>query len=271
MTGRAPDSRSGRERYAGDGTPTWRRYRRPGDPRGEDGKPSSGGKPKSTPAKDTGPKDTSSKAASSKKSGTSKPASSAKPKSDRSGAITALVVAVVIGVPVTIGVVAAATGGGDSDSSSSYGDLDTTFLDEEMIATAIEEAESAAAVTKGAEAIELRVDEYGLAITYYDPNRDQLRTFEKSSYDPDTYQVQVEENYFDDYRPRPLPLEELEPAVVVEVGEDAIAETSEPYSYEVTAKADPGSGEPRIRADVSDGDGDSVVQVTDADGNPVAQ
>ncbi|WP_141014426.1 hypothetical protein [Nocardioides sambongensis] len=185
--------------------------------------------------------------------------------------ITALVVATVIGVPVTIGVVGAATSGGDSDSSSGsgFGDLDTEFLDDGLITTAIEEAESSAAAVKGATPVELSVDEYGLTITYYDPNRDQVRTFEKDAYDPAGYQVQVEDNYFEDYRPRPLPLEDLDPAVFVEVGEGAIEESEEPYSYQVSAKADLDSGELRIRADVSDGGGDDVVEVTDADGDVV--
>lgn len=120
------------------------------------------------------------------------------------------------------------------------------------------------------QAVEFRIDQYYLNVAFYDPNTRETRTFEQAEYNIDEgdYTVEVEEQAFDNYRPRPFYLDELDPAVVVEVTEEAIAAAEDPYSFTTYADVSE-SGELLIRVQVSSSGDDDVEVVTDAEGDPV--
>lgn len=109
----------------------------------------------------------------------------------------------------------------------------------------------------------VRFDEYELSVEYFDPTENQIRTVETNSY-TDGYNVRVQENHYDDYRPKPFDLGLVEPAAVVTAVEDALTRVDDPYSFSLRIEPDRETGQVRMVTSVP---GDEAIDVVaDMDG-----
>jgi hypothetical protein len=245
------------------GTHRWSRYRRPGEPRSET---DTAEDPKPAAVK-TKPKPTSTKGSSSKpvdsqgsKKQDGKKSGSGKKTGGKAGWIVGGVLVAAVGIPVTIGVIAANTYGG-SDSS----DIGTETLEESFVSDALD----GAAEIVGNQATRLSLDEYGLEVTAYDPTTDELKTYTVDTY-TDGYTLRVEENAYDDYRPKPFYIDSVEPGVLISAAEDVLGRIDDPYTYDVSVEPDAETGAVSIVAYAWDGEDERVTVTSETDGSVVS-
>lgn len=249
----------------------WSRYEPPSEPRGEDGaatgttgtttRSSGRGATKTKPQPTSGPRSAAKQPA---KQPARKPARQpARQPAKQSHRVAwwsgGILLAAVVGLPVAVGVIAAAT-----DDEAGSEPVDLTLLDEGLVADGL----AGAAAEVGEQAVTVRLSEYALQVEFYDPNADQVRTYEVDKY-TDGYRVQVEDNHYDDYRPRPFDLATVDAGVLVDVTEQAIARAEDPYAYSVDVRADRDTGEVEIAVWVSTEDGDDVELTADLDGEVI--
>ena len=241
----------------------WSRYRPPTEVRTEDGRPQRARVIPPPPSDDLSAKGrpTKQRAGRSGSSGSSRDAREkaarkpgGKPAKRRTGAwIAGGIVVGAIGLPLGIAAIA------DRDKDEAAGitdDLVNTEFIGESLAHAIEE--------EGERATLVRFDEYGLQVEYFDPNDNRLRTVQTDSY-TDGYTVRVEENHYDDFRPRPFDLRLVEPSAVVKAVEEALTEVDDPYTFSLRIEADRDSGEVTLVTYVSGDDTADVVAGLDGE------
>ncbi|UMG94003.1 hypothetical protein [Nocardioides sp. TF02-7] len=72
-------------------------------------------------------------------------------------------------------------------------------------------------------------------------------------------------NEYPDYLPRPIDLDDLDPAVVVDLTEDAIGRVAAARSFSLRAEVEPGGGELQLVVEARSDDYDDTVTLT-ADG-----
>lgn len=254
------------------GGQTWRRYRRPGDPRDEEGRTSSAKKPTPKPTKPSTP--STSKASSGKQSSSKPSSSKSGPSVADSKAVSSMTkrAGVFAGAGVLLalvvgGIVGAVRGG---DGGSDEPEVDTTYLQADTLSGVLAEAEEAHEGIPGSP-LSVRIGESSVDIEYFDPNADELWTYSSADY-LDGYSIRVERNAdVDRYgRPRPLDLDAIDPAAVESAAEQVLAEADDPDYFTATIMADSESGE--VRYDISVSDGDDYLDVTtDAEGNVISE
>lgn len=240
--------------------PTWRRYDRPGETarRDEDGRLSTPPQSKtaSKPAPKPKPKP---KPADSKPVGGLSAAARANTGNKKAGVIA--LAAAIIGVPLLIGVIV----GVREDNDTPSGDFDTSMLDVSLVEDGLQKIQKAEGRDQ---VVSVVLSQYDLSVEYYDSNADQRRTYSVNDY-RDGYRLQVSDNEYDDYRPRPFDIDEVSSTDLVDLAKQAIDAAHEPYSFDVTVEVDYNSREPQMTATArAYGDGDAEI-VTDLDGNQI--
>ncbi|WP_377324495.1 hypothetical protein ACFJIY_06555 [Pimelobacter simplex] len=216
--------------------PRWKRYRRPGDPRTEDGTPA-------TPRTPTAPK---------KPAAPTAPKKPAAPTSRNRPWLVAGVVVAVVGV---IALVAVLARGGDDGPARN--EVDTEVLDGDFVTTALAHAVEAA---PGQQPVSVRLDEYGLSVEYFDPNTEVVRTIETAHYDPDGYRVRNRENEYDDYAPGRFPLDLAAPGAMIDQVRAALDRAEGAWAWRLEIQVDPASRDVVMTTDVSASD---AVEVSD--------
>lgn len=220
---------------------SWSRYQPPAEKRTEDGQRV---QPKQKPAAKPRPQQSRRPA---------KPTPTpAKQTGSAVGGLIALVV--VVAVIVIIAVVVAVNSDSDDDNNP---DLDLSLLTVDFIGDTLAKATA----EEGSDAVSVRLDEYGMTVEYFDPNKRQSRYFETRGYREDGYTLRVEKSYYDDYQPRPFDLSVLEPEDLVAAVEEALERTDDIYTYSLRVEADRQSGDVSIVTNVS---GDDSISVTRA-------
>ncbi|WP_141014424.1 hypothetical protein [Nocardioides sambongensis] len=252
----------------GSGSPTWRRYRRPGDPRDEEGQ-TSGAKP--SPKAAGGSASTKSP---STKSPSTKSGAAAKPRSDaRSGSSGRRRGAYLGGgaVLLTLAVIGiAAAVDGDGDGGSDEPEIDTTFLQADTLTSVIEEAEEAHTDIQGSP-ISVRIGESSVDVEYYDRTSDELWTYSSTDYlDGYTIRVRRDADAARFGRPRPIDLDAIDTAALETVAERLVEDADDPDYYTVTIEADDETGEITYDMTVSSGD-DYLRVTTDVDGDVISE
>ncbi len=162
------------------------------------------------------------------------------------------------GVAVAIGV-AANNGGTEEDA------VDTTLLDEAFLRGAFDRATEEV----GDQVIGVQLNYYSLSIETFDPTADRLTTYQETD-SLDGYELRVENNHYDDYRPRPFDLSDIEPAALVAAAEEALEHTEAPERFDVRVEADNESGEVTVVATASGEDFEDVEVVATPDGEIVS-
>lgn len=228
----------------------WSRYRTPSEVRTEDGRPRRKGP---EPAKTKAKAKVIPPAASPSRS---RPEVRSGRKSI--GVISAVALGIVA-VPVSIGLLI----GANEDEASGTSEIDRGLLEEAFIADGFEDAVKA----EGTRAVSVRLDEYAMRVEYFDPNENESRTVENNDY-TEGYQVQVEQNHYPDYRPIPFDLAEIDPAVLIAVADETIAQTDDAYTFSLTVAVDRESGEIQIEGYAS-GD-ERITLVADVHGEVVS-
>lgn len=195
--------------------PRWKRYRRPGEPRPEDGTPAA---KKPTPKK------------------------SAPAPRNRSGLALGAAVAVVGVIALVVALVRSGDDGPDR------GSVQTEVLAEDFVSAALAHATEAA---PGQQPITVRLDEYGLSVEFYDPNTEKVRTVETAHYDPDGYRVRTRDNEYDDYHPGRFPLDLAQPSAMIAQVRAALDRADGPWSWRLEIEVDDASRDVVMTTDVS--------------------
>lgn len=215
--------------------PRWKRYRRPGDPRTEDGTPAT---PRTSTAKKRAPAAT--KPATTK--GKPAPAPARKSRSWLGVGAGVAVVAVIV-------LVAALARSGDDGPD--HGTVETETLAEDFVTTGLAHAVEA---SPGQQPISVRLDEYGLSVEFYDPNTEKVRTVETVRYDADGYRVQTRDNEYDDYHPGRFPLDLAQPGAMIDQVRGALARADAPWSWRLEIEVDDESRDVAMTTSVSASD-----------------
>ena len=226
------------------GNKRWDRYRPPSEKRNESGRPiSSAAKPKPTTSKSAATK-----------SAATKPAAT-KPAASSSGSRTVPVTAaLIVGFVVIVIVAVVVAVNSDSEASGDNPDIDRSLLTVDFIGSSFARATE----VEGEQAVSVRLDEYGVTVEYFDPNKRQIRSFETRGGDDGGYTLRVEESYYDDYQPRPFDLAVLDPADLIADVDAALEKVDDATTFYVRIEADRETGEVAVVTRVS-GNGDHVT------------
>lgn len=241
--------------------PRWSRYTPPRDLRTEDGArvaPPTAERRTATERKPAERKPTERKPTERKPTGPQQPGT-------RSSTSTKVVWAGLGAAALLVGAVVAGVATRDDEDAGA--DVDTSLLDERVLTDALERA--AVEVTSGSPTT-VRVSNYYLEVEFFDPTAQEVRTYRQDPYN-DGFSIEVRPNEYADYRPTPIDLAEVDPAVVVALTEDAMGRVDDVGSF--TFRAEDGDADAlRLIAEARSEDYDETVTLTaDAEGRVVEE
>lgn len=152
-----------------------------------------------------------------------------------------------------------------NQSADELPDADRRLLDRTFVADGLR---MAAEAEQRRHPFRITLREYLLRVEYFDATEGQIRSYEFNGYS-EGYQVKVEDNYYDDYQPRPFRLDAVDSDTLVTTAEEALDGAEDPYSFTVTVEVDRDSGITEVVAVAAEEAGDDLEVVEEIEGASV--